>query len=85
MNRKWISRLADINKELLLILSIIAAAGIVNFFIAGQRLVLTFLQSSDTPGCVLFWPPPRCGGGRGFHPLCRMDELDESVGPRWKY
>ena len=42
MKRKWISRLGDINKELLLILSIIAAAGIVNFFIAGQRLVLTF-------------------------------------------
>src|SRR6202051_2068269 len=42
MNRKWISRLGDINKELLLSLAIIAAAGIVNFFIAGQRLVLTF-------------------------------------------
>ena len=42
MKRKWISLLGDINKELLLILSIIAAAGIVNFFIAGQRLVLTF-------------------------------------------
>lgn len=42
MNRQWISRLGDINKELLLILSIIAAAGIVNFFVAGQRLVLTF-------------------------------------------
>jgi putative nucleotidyltransferase with HDIG domain len=42
LKRKWISRLGDINKELLLILSIIAAAGIVNFFIAGQRLVLTF-------------------------------------------
>ena len=42
MKRTWISRLGDINKELLLILSIIAAAGVVNFFIAGQRLVLTF-------------------------------------------
>ncbi|HEV3305515.1 MAG TPA: HD domain-containing protein, partial [Candidatus Sulfotelmatobacter sp.] len=42
MKRNWISRLGDINKELLLILSIIAAAGVVNFFIAGQRLVLTF-------------------------------------------
>jgi putative nucleotidyltransferase with HDIG domain len=39
---KWISRVSDINKELLLIFSIIAAAGIVNFFVAGQRLVLTF-------------------------------------------
>jgi putative nucleotidyltransferase with HDIG domain len=39
---KWISRVGDINKELLLIFSIIAAAGIVNFFVAGQRLVLTF-------------------------------------------
>jgi putative nucleotidyltransferase with HDIG domain len=42
VERNWISRLGDINKELLLILSIIAAAGIVNFFIAGQRLVLSF-------------------------------------------
>ena len=42
MKRNWISRIGDINKELLLILSIIAAAGVVNFFIAGQRLVLTF-------------------------------------------
>ena len=42
VKRKWISRLGDINKELLLIFSIIAAAGIVNFFVAGQRLVLTF-------------------------------------------
>jgi putative nucleotidyltransferase with HDIG domain len=30
------------NKELLLVLSIIAAAGVVNFFVAGQRLVLSF-------------------------------------------
>jgi putative nucleotidyltransferase with HDIG domain len=42
VKRNWISRLGDINKELLLILTIIGAAGIVNFFIAGQRLVLTF-------------------------------------------
>lgn len=42
MERKWIAKLGDINKELLLILSIIAAAGVVNFFVAGQRLVLTF-------------------------------------------
>ena len=42
VKNKWISRLADVNKELLLILSIIAAAGIVNFFVAGQRLVLSF-------------------------------------------
>jgi len=42
VRRQWVSRLGDINKELLLILSIIAAAGVVNFFVAGQRLVLTF-------------------------------------------
>lgn len=42
VGRKWISRITDINKELLLIFSIIAGAGVVNFFIAGQRLVLTF-------------------------------------------
>jgi putative nucleotidyltransferase with HDIG domain len=42
MKTKWVQRLADVNKELLLILSIIAAAGLVNFFVAGQRLVLSF-------------------------------------------
>jgi putative nucleotidyltransferase with HDIG domain len=42
VKRKWIAKLGDINKELLLILSIIAAAGVVNFFISGQRLVLSF-------------------------------------------
>ena len=42
MKNKWIARLAEVNKELLLILSIIAAAGIVNFFVDGQRLVLSF-------------------------------------------
>jgi len=42
MKAKWISRLAEVNKELLLIFSIIAAAGLVNFFVAGQRLILTF-------------------------------------------
>jgi putative nucleotidyltransferase with HDIG domain len=42
MKGKWISRLASINKELLLVLSIIAAAAAVNFLVAGQRLVLSF-------------------------------------------
>lgn len=42
MKRAWVAKLGDINKELLLILSIIAAAGAVNFFVAGQRLVLSF-------------------------------------------
>src|ERR1700688_125706 len=42
MKRKWMQRLADLNKELLLILSIIAGAGVVNFFVSGQRLVLSF-------------------------------------------
>ena len=42
MKKKWISRIAEINKELFLILTIIGAAAIVNFFVAGQRLVLSF-------------------------------------------
>jgi len=42
MGKKWIDRAAETNKELLLIFSIIAFAGIVNRFVAGQRLVLTF-------------------------------------------
>ena len=54
MKRAWISRLGDINKELLLILSIIAAAGVVNFFIAGQRLVLTFY---NLPTLLAAWSP----------------------------
>ncbi|MBZ5540441.1 MAG: HD-GYP domain-containing protein [Acidobacteriia bacterium] len=42
MGKKWIDRAAETNKELLLIFSIIAFAGIVNRFVAGQRLILTF-------------------------------------------
>jgi hypothetical protein len=42
MKGKWIARLAQINKELLLIFSIVASAALVNFFVEGQRLVLTF-------------------------------------------
>ena len=42
MKDKWISRLAQVNKELLLIFSIVASAALVNFFVEGQRLVLTF-------------------------------------------
>jgi putative nucleotidyltransferase with HDIG domain len=42
MKGKWISRLTQVNKELLLIFSIVASAAVVNFFVDGQRLVLTF-------------------------------------------
>src|SRR2546427_3388167 len=42
MKGKWIARLAQVNKELLLIFSIVASAALVNFFVEGQRLVLTF-------------------------------------------
>lgn len=42
MKDKWLSKLLDTNKELLLIFSIIAFAGVINFFVAGERLVLTF-------------------------------------------
>jgi len=36
------SRIMEVNKELLLIFSIIAFAAVINFFVAGERLVLTF-------------------------------------------
>lgn len=42
MKSKWLEQTMRINKELLLILSIIVFAAIVNFFVAGQRLVLSF-------------------------------------------
>ncbi len=42
MKDRWLSKLLDTNKELLLIFSIIAFAGVINFFVAGERLVLTF-------------------------------------------
>jgi putative nucleotidyltransferase with HDIG domain len=42
MKDKWLAKLLDTNKELLLIFSIIAFAGIINIFVSGQRLVLTF-------------------------------------------
>jgi putative nucleotidyltransferase with HDIG domain len=40
-NTHWIAGIADINKELLLILSIVASAGIINLLIAGERMALT--------------------------------------------
>jgi len=36
------SRIMEVNKELLLIFSIIAFAAVINFFVAGERLVLSF-------------------------------------------
>ena len=42
MKGKWLNSLMKINKELLLILSIIVFAAIINFFVAGQKLVLSF-------------------------------------------
>lgn len=42
MRNKQFWGVLDVNKELLLIFSIIASAAILNFFISGQRLVLTF-------------------------------------------
>ena len=41
MKKGWIPRLAEVNKELLLILSIVASAGLINLLIAGQRMALT--------------------------------------------
>ena len=42
MRNKILTHLANVNKELWLIFSIIGSAGIFNFFIGGQRLILTF-------------------------------------------
>lgn len=42
MKNGWLDRLMRINKELLLILSIIVFAGVINFFVAGQKLILSF-------------------------------------------
>ena len=40
--RDWIGKLAETNKELLLSFSIIAFAAVINFFVSGQQLILTF-------------------------------------------
>jgi putative nucleotidyltransferase with HDIG domain len=42
MKDKWLKELVDTNKELMLIFTIIAFAAVINFFVAGQRLILTF-------------------------------------------
>lgn len=42
VKKTFLNRLLEINKELWLIFSIIAFAAVINFFIAGERLVLTF-------------------------------------------
>ena len=41
MKKKWIAALAEVNKELLLILSIVGSVGLINLLIAGQRMALT--------------------------------------------
>jgi putative nucleotidyltransferase with HDIG domain len=41
LKRHWIAGIAEVNKELLLILSIVASAGLINLLIAGQRMALT--------------------------------------------
>jgi putative nucleotidyltransferase with HDIG domain len=41
VKRNWLAGIADVNKELLLILSIVASAGLINLLIAGQRMALT--------------------------------------------
>lgn len=41
MKKKWITGIAEVNKELLLILSIVGSAGLINLLIAGQRMALT--------------------------------------------
>jgi putative nucleotidyltransferase with HDIG domain len=42
MKGKWLDQLMKVNKELLLILSILVFAAVINFFVAGQKLVLSF-------------------------------------------
>jgi putative nucleotidyltransferase with HDIG domain len=42
MKNKFLSRLSGVSKELWLILSIVASAGVFNYFVGGQRLILTF-------------------------------------------
>ncbi len=42
MKKTIVNRILEINKELWLILSIILFAAIINFFVSGQRLVLSF-------------------------------------------
>jgi HD-GYP domain-containing protein (c-di-GMP phosphodiesterase class II) len=42
MNRNWLDHLMETNKELLLIFSILAFAAIINFFVSGQKVVLSF-------------------------------------------
>lgn len=41
MKKEWIVGLANVNKELLLILSIVASAGLITLLITGQRMALT--------------------------------------------
>lgn len=42
LKNRWLVRLAEINKEFLLMLSIIGSLALLNFFVSGQRMVLMF-------------------------------------------
>jgi putative nucleotidyltransferase with HDIG domain len=41
VKKRWIVGIAEVNKELLLILSIVASAGLITVLITGQRMILT--------------------------------------------
>jgi putative nucleotidyltransferase with HDIG domain len=41
VKKNWIARLTEVNKELMLILSIVGSAGLINLLISGQRMALT--------------------------------------------
>jgi putative nucleotidyltransferase with HDIG domain len=41
VKKAWITGVAEVNKELLLILSIVVSAGLINLLISGQRMALT--------------------------------------------
>src|SRR5690348_18287116 len=41
VRKNWIARVTEVNKELLLILSIVGSAGLITLLISGQRMALT--------------------------------------------
>jgi hypothetical protein len=73
VKKHWIAGVAEVNKELLLILSIVMSAGLINLLIAGQRMALTIYNLPTLFAAYYFGTAPRRGGLGRFHSAHPVD------------
>ena len=76
MKSKLWSHVAEINKELILIFSIIASAGLINLFIGGQRLILTF-YNIPIAFAAYYLGRRQAVQGLRLDPVCYLGEYEQ--------